>query len=81
MRKSEFKKADLDKKIQLVLENGHYIDKRETLDYSIDLYSLYGFFVEILYSSTNKWIEEIEILENQIILDSYLQEIQLNELF
>ena len=81
MKKSEFKKTDLDKKIQTVLENGYYIDKRETTDFSIDFYSLDGFFVEVLYSSTNKWIEDIEVVENQLILDLYLKEIELNELY
>ena len=81
MKKSEFKDTDLDKKIKLVLENGYYVDKRETPTFSIDLYSLDGFFVEVLYSTTNKWVEDIEIVENKNTLDIYLQEIQLHELF
>ena len=81
VKKSEFKKTDLDKKIQIVLENGYYIDKRETRDFSIDLYSLDSFFIEVLYSSVNKWIEDIEVVDNQMILDLYLKEIQLNELY
>ena len=81
MKKTEFSKTDLDKKIKLVLENGYYIDKRETPAFSIDLYSLNGFFVEVLYSTVNKWVEDIEVVENQTILDLYLQEIQLHELF
>lgn len=51
---------------------------REYYNYSINLYSLYDFFVEVCYSPQENKIEKIEVLESEKTLDLYID--KMNEL-
>lgn len=48
-------------------------------DYSISLYTLYGFFVEIWYKNPKKKIEKIEVCDQEWVAKYY--EIDLANLF
>ncbi len=76
--KTKFNKLSLNAKGEWVFQEGKYIGLREYYNYSINLYSLYDFFVEVWYSPTDNKIEKIEVLESEKTLDLYID--KMNEL-
>jgi len=76
--KTKFNKLSLNAKGEWVFQEGKYIGMREYYNYSINLYSLYDFFVEIWYSPGNNKIEKIELLKDEKTLDLYID--KMNEL-
>jgi len=76
--KTKFKKLSINAKGELVFQEGKYIGMREYYNYSINLYSLYNFFVEVWYSPGENKIEKIEVLESEKTLDLYID--KMNEL-
>jgi len=76
--KIRFKELAMIQKGELVFQEGQYIGMREHYNYSINLYSLYDFFVAVLYSPTKNRIEKIEVLESEKTLDLYID--KMNEL-
>jgi len=51
---------------------------REYYNHTINLYSLFDFFVEVWYSPGNNKIEKIEVLKSEKTLDLYID--KMNEL-
>ncbi len=61
-----------------MFQEGQYLGIREYYNYSINLYSLYDYFVEVWYSPTENKIEKIELLKDEKTLDLYID--KMNEL-
>lgn len=76
--KTKFQKLSLNAKGEWVFQEGQYIGMREYYNYSINLYTLYDFFVEVWYSPDENKIEKIEVLESEKTLDLYID--KMNEL-
>lgn len=80
--KNRFKELAKLQKGELVFQEGRYIGMREYYNYSINLYSLYDFFVEVWYSPDENKIEKIEVLESEKTLDLYIDKMtELNKNF
>ena len=76
--KHKFRNLDIDRKGEYVFQEGKYIGMREYYNYSINLYSLYDYFVEVWYSPNENKIEKIEVLESEKTLYLYID--KMNEL-
>jgi len=62
IHKTKIQKLSLNAKGEWVFQEGKYIGMREYYNHSINLYSLYDFFVEVWYSPTENKIEVMEFV-------------------
>jgi hypothetical protein len=80
MKTAEFIKLTEREKENLLYKSGVYIGKRKTLDHSIILFQLEGFYVEVFYSKYRHQVAYMHISSDPEILDPYLQQLDVEEL-
>lgn len=80
MQKSNFYDMSTSSRTQYIWLYGSYTMSRDFLNYTIALYELGGFFVEVWYSEEMDEVEKIEILEDDYQLDFYLPYIDISNL-
>lgn len=80
MQKSNFYNMSISSRTQYIWLYGSYTMSRDFHDYTIALYELGGFFVEVWYSEIIDEVEKIEILEDEQRLDLYLPYIDISNL-
>ena len=78
--KQKFQRLPFKKKGELVFKEGEYVAVRSYYNYKVQLYSLYGFFVEVWYHPENNAIDKVELLESEKALNLYLADIDLESL-
>ncbi len=80
MTKDNFNDLSLNQKGSLLFPNGTYIAVRDYYNYKVQLYSLWGFYVEVWYHPKLNRIDKIEVLENEKSLNLYLSDIEIMDL-
>ena len=80
MQKSNFYDMSICSRTQYIWLYGSYTMSRDYLNYTIALYELSGFFVEVWYSELADEVERIEILDDDCQLDLYLPYIDISNL-
>ena len=78
--KELFQDLPLDKKGDVLFSNGDYIAVRSCDNHKVQLYSLYGFYVEVWYNAATNSIDKIEVLESEKTLSLFLSDIDLETL-
>lgn len=81
INQESFVKLTKTEKVSNVFGAGKELLSRTEDDYSISLYTLYGFFVEIWYKNPAKKIEKIEVCDLDWVAKYYENEIELASLF
>lgn len=79
--KMGFVKMTKTEKVCHLFNSGEELLSRENTGFTISLYLLEDFFVEVWYSSNHKMIERIEVTSNDEVLENYDQSIDLSSLF
>lgn len=74
----EFLALNINDKADLVWQNGKFIDKYADLTYSVNLYFLFNFFVEVSYSVKENKITDITPFKKGFRLDKYLENIKID---
>ena len=72
--KSHFQQLPEGEKSSRVLDEGKHISTRKVDHYYVSLYNMDEFMVEIWYHIANNKIEQVEIVEDNSILDKYIDE-------
>jgi hypothetical protein len=67
-----FKDYSLSEKFDLINQKGKYLGVREYYNHFINLYLVDDTFIEVWYFQAENKIEKIEIVEDQKILDLYI---------
>lgn len=80
MTQSEFCQLTDAQQIDLLYEDGVYIDKRKVGTTTILLYQLNGFYIEVCYYKYRLSIAWIRCSESIQILDPYLDKMDIAEL-
>jgi hypothetical protein len=80
MKISEFTMLDIDDRVNLVWDEGKFIDKFVDTEHLIHLYFLDNFYVEVTVSKSNQEIKEIFAFKKSIRLEKYLNKISLKNL-
>jgi len=75
--KEEFDELTFDEKINSLHRYGVYLMSRKVHGYYINLYGLFGTYVEVWYTESNDEVCRIEIVNDDSILDLYLERITL----
>ena len=76
--KEVFSILEINAKANLIWGHGKYIASRTYYNYSISLYSLSGFFVEVGVFDNSKEIEKIEVFDTSNRLKLYMGRERLN---
>ena len=75
-----FNALDQDKQRWWVLERGVYLSNRKTDDFTVFLFQLDGFYIEIFFHNENDEVYLIKSFANTDELEPYLEEINLFQL-
>lgn len=81
IKQEEFINLTKTEKVSILFGTGKELMIRGNEEYSISLYTLFGFFVEVWYKNPAKKIEKIEVCDLDWISSNYEKEIELANLF
>jgi hypothetical protein len=73
----EFRQLELPEQIADLYEHGVYLGKRKEEELAVLLYQLDCFYVEVFYKTYRKDVLEIQVSESVLVLDPYLEQIDL----
>jgi hypothetical protein len=76
----EFKKMTKTEQVCHLLKQGEEILLRNESDYSVTLYLLSGFFVEVRYEPPNRKIDRIEVISPKMVMKKYEKEIEIEDM-
>lgn len=77
----DFQNLTEDLKSYVLLNNGQHVAERTYGIYSIQLYAVYGFFVEVYYLPGSDEIDQIVAVNSSEILDLYLDNINITDIY
>ena len=69
--KTDFINLTKTEKVSYLFSSGQFLLTREYPGYTISLYFLEDFFVEIWYTSPENKIDKIEVVQNDEVLENY----------
>lgn len=75
-----YKQLPIEEKIELLMRKGDFVMSYEALDHETWLYALEGQLVEIIYSIVFNRIEDIRVIEDNKMIDRYLEGIDITEM-
>ena len=77
----DFQNLTEDLKSYVLLNNGQHIAERNYSIYSIQMYAVYGFFVEVYYLPGSDEIDQILAVNSNEVLELYLEDINITDLY
>ena len=80
MTQEEFDKYSLNKQADIVWKIGVLIANRQEGRFTVMLYQIEGFYVEVFYSKNGKKIPGVRSFEDIKYLEPYLNEMDVNSL-
>jgi hypothetical protein len=80
LTKDNFNNLSLNQKSSFLFPDGTYIAVRDYYNYKVQLYSLWGFYVEVWYHPKMNSIDKIEALNDEKSLKLYLSDIEIEDL-
>jgi hypothetical protein len=80
MKIKDFKKLTPDEQKDIIEQNGVFLDYRSSGSYSIVLFQIDGFYVELFFHIIKLVCKKIRIFEDTVLLDPYINSIDITEL-
>lgn len=80
MKLVDFQSISQDKQVAILYQDGVYIGKKKIEKFTVLLYQLESFYVELFYLSYRKRIQKIRVTDSTSILDPYLEQIEIEYL-
>jgi hypothetical protein len=80
MKLEEFQYLNKSTKTQVLFDNGIYLSSRQEPEYTIDLYQIDSFYVEVFYHHGSKVIIYLKAFSRLEDLGPYLDDIDLSQL-
>jgi hypothetical protein len=80
MTREDFSKMKLEEKLETVKAHGRFITSRYHLSFEVLLYAIDNFLVEVWKRAGLNYIQWIEVVNSQAVLDRYLGNINLDDL-
>jgi hypothetical protein len=77
----DFQNLTEDLKSYVLLNNGQHVAERSYGIYSIQLYVVYGFFVEVYYLPGSDEIDQIVAVHSDEVLNLYLENISITDAY
>lgn len=71
-----------DEKVNIIWDCSRHVDERIMLnEYKIQMYALYGFYVEVWVGIKNHKIQKIKALQGDLDWKNYLESVTLQDLY
>ena len=77
----DFQNLTEDLKSYVLLNNGSHVAERTYGIYSIQLYAVYGFYVEVYYLPGSDEIDQILAVHSDEVLELYLDSIGITDIY
>ncbi|OQX78370.1 MAG: hypothetical protein B6D61_05740 [Bacteroidetes bacterium 4484_249] len=77
----DFQNLTEDLKSYVLLNNGKHVAERNYSIYSIQLYAVYGFYVEVYYLPGSDEIDQIIAVNSDEVLELYLESIDVSDIY
>jgi hypothetical protein len=77
----DFQNLTEDLKSYVLLNNGQHVAERNYSIYSIQLYAVYGFYVEVFYLPGSDEIDQILAVNSDEVLELYLESIDIKDIY
>ncbi|MDQ3046469.1 MAG: hypothetical protein M3R27_02905 [Bacteroidota bacterium] len=75
-----YQQLPIEDKIEILTNNGDFIEAHEGDEYDTWLYALEGEYVELFYNVTKCRVEEVNLLEDKCRLELYIDNIDISPL-
>lgn len=80
MNERQFKEFGLNERMDIINLNGSYVGMREYYAYRINLYTVYGFFVEVWYGMLENKITKVQIADKLIVEKLYSDKVDISSI-
>jgi len=80
MNERQFKEFDLNERMDIINLNGSYVGNRSYYNHSINLYAVYGFFVEVWYANFENKITKIQVANRELVDLMYSDRVNIDNL-
>jgi hypothetical protein len=80
MRMKDFRILQLDEQMDIIEKKGIFLDHRTCESYSVVLFQIDGFYVELFFHVIKLIYKKIRIFEDTTLLDPYINTIDITEL-
>ncbi len=80
MTPSQYKEFDLNERMDIVNLHGSFVGSRSYYNHSINLYTVYGFFVEVWYANYENRITKVQVANRQLVDLYYSDRVNISSL-
>jgi len=80
MKMKEFKVLQITDQMHAIETKGVFLDRRSEGPYSIALFQIDGFYVELFFNAIRLIYKKIRIFENTALLNPYINEMDITDL-
>jgi hypothetical protein len=80
MNERQFKEFELNERMDIVNLQGTYVGNRSCYNHTINLYTVYGFFVEVWYAKFENRITKVQVANRQLVDLYYSDRININSI-
>ena len=80
MNERQFLEFDLNERMDIINLNGLFVAQRSYYNHAINLYTIYGFFVEVWYAKFENRITKIQIAQRPLVEKFYLSKINISSI-
>lgn len=81
MTSTHFASLPLEKRLELLRNEGEFIGTREIPSYRVSLFAIHGFYAELFVLRDLNQVHWIEVQSNLQVLSEYTKDIRLDDLF
>ena len=78
MTSSEFIQLSLSERMDVINQKGLFVAQRSYYNHDINLYTIFGYFVEVWYANFENRITKIQIADRTLVEINYLKNININ---
>ena len=80
MNERQFKEFNLNERMNIINLNGNYVGNRSYYNHSINLYTIYGFFVEVWYANFENRITKVQVADDLLVERHYADRVDISSL-
>lgn len=80
MNERQFKEFNLNERMDIVNLNGTYAGYRSYYNHSINLYAVYGFFVEVWYANFENRITKVQVANRELVDLMYANKVDISSI-
>lgn len=80
MTPTQFKELNLSDRMETINQKGLFVAQRSYYNHDINLYTIFGYFVEVWYANFENRITKIQIVDRSLVDKFYMDKIDISSL-